>query len=465
MSGQDQLQTECAWAEQLAAKLVELAAKEGAAAADATVGAGSSLSAKARDGEVESVTRSASRAAGVRVIVDGKLGFSTAAAAPSSDEDAAELVRAAVSLARISSQSEHNVIPNASAPTGDDLAQRVKALQLWDGDVAGADADWAAERAVLMERVVTSTDGVSTVREVAAATSRNVFGLASSNGFRGAYGGTSAQLYASGVVEDGDKKQVDGWWTAARGFGGLDDAESVAKEAAERALRRKGARKVKSCSAPVIFDTSMARTFFGALLSAMNGDAISRDASFLRGKKGEVVLRSGLTLREDPFLPGGLGSRPFDGEGLACRPGELIDAEGRLLTWLHDARSAHRLGEEPTGHAARGASGLPGASVTNVLVEGGEGDLDSIIAATDRGLLVTQLLGHSPDMITGEYSRGASGFWIEDGAIVHPVEEVTIAGDMVDMARGLDLVGDDLDRRSSVQVPTIRFAELAISGS
>lgn len=454
------------WARELAERLVEAARSAGADACDATVGVGSSLSAKARDGEIEDVTRSSSRAAGVRVIVGGRLGFATSAEAPRTKEAIAELAKTAVALAEVSTPSEHNVIPDPTSESLEVLDERAQRLDLWDGDVAGADATWAAERALLMERVVRETPGISTVREVGAATSWGVFALATSKGFVGGYGGTSARLSASGVAEDeGGKKQVDGWWDAARSFADLGDPEAVASEAARRALARVGARKVPSAKAPVLFDPIMAKGFFAAVLSAINGDAVSRRASFLAEQKGEVVLVPGIRLRDDPLVPRGFGSRPFDDEGVAVRAMDLIDAEGRLCTWLLDARSASRLGERPTGHASRGSTSLPHPSSSNVQVLGGQGDFASIVRETERGLLVTSLLGHSPDLVTGEYSRGASGFWIEGGEIAFPVEEVTIAGHMLEMMRGLDRVGADLDTRSSLHAPTIRFAELSISGS
>lgn len=457
---------EHAWARELASKLVEAAKRSGAAACDATVGVSASVSAKARDGEIEHVTRSSSRGAGVRVLVDGRLGFATAAEAPRSDAAIEELARNAVELARISTPSEHNVIPDATAPTGEELDALVQRLGLWDADVAGADSGWAADKALLMERVLRGTDGIATVREVAAGTSWGLFALATSTGFVGSYGGTSASLAASGVAEDtGGKKQVAGWWGAARHFQDLADPEAIARVAAERVLARRGARKVKSTRAPVLFDPSMAKGFFGAMLGAINGESVARKTSFLKDRLGEEVLVKGISLEDDPLVPSGFGSRPFDDEAQRVAPLTLFDADGRLCTWLLDSRSASRLGLRPTGHASRGSMSMPSPSSSNVTVKGGSGDLASIIAETRRGLLVTSVLGHAPDMITGEYSRGASGFWIEDGAIAHPVEEVTIAGHMLEMMKGIDRVGADLDTRSSLHAPTIRFAELAISGA
>lgn len=454
------------WARELACSLVEAARRAGAEACDATVGLGSSLSASARDGAIEDITRTSSRTAGLRVVVGGKLGFVTSADAPLDPRAIDELARAAVALARVSTPSEHNVVPTPASLSSSEIAARAAALQTWDDATAEASPGWAIEQALLMERVLRERDGIAGVRDVSAGARRGVFALASSAGFSGVYRGTSASLSASAVVEDeGGKKQVEGWSMSARRLGGLPPAGTIAEEAGRRALARKGARKIETMRAPVIFDPSMARGFFGAVLGALCGDALARQQSFLAGKKGEKILVPGIALVDDPSLPGGFASRPFDGEGLFTPRQALIDAEGRITTWLHDARSAARLGEIPTGHASRGASSLPSPSPTNTTVEGGRGDLESIIRDTPRGLLVTRLLGRGPDMVTGDYSRGASGFFIEGGEIAFPVEEVTIAGTMFEMMMGIDRVGADLDERSSLRTPSIRFGELQISGS
>lgn len=454
------------WARETAERLVEAARRAGASQCDATVGLGSALQAKARDGEIEDISRSRSRAAGIRVIVDGRLGFATAAEAPRSSEAIDELARTAVALAEVSTASEHNRIPEPTATPVSTVESPEDVLALWDPAIAHAQPQWAADNALAMESVLRNAEGIQSVREVGASTSWGVFALATSTGFLGSYASTSAYLGASGVADEGDgKKQVDGWWDASRELSTLQEPESIAKKAAERVLARVGAKKVASTKAPVLFDPSLSKGFFAAILSAINGDAVSRRASFLADKLGQSVLTPGIRVFEDPFIRGGFASRPFDDEGLKVQARDLIDESGVLKTWLLDARSASRLGMEPTGHATRGTMGLPYPSSSNVQVLGGQGDLSSIVADTPRGLLVTSLLGHGPDMVTGEYSRGASGFWIEDGAIVHPVEEITIAGEMAEMMMSIDRFGSDLDTRSSLHAPTIRFASLSISGS
>lgn len=454
------------WARELACTLVDAARRAGAEACDATVGLGSSLSASARDGAIEDITRTSSRTAGLRVVVGGRLGFVTSADAPLDPRSIDELARAAVALARVSTASEHNVVPPSAGLSATEIGARAAALETWDDATADAAPGWAIEQALQMERVLRGHPGISGVRDVSAGARRGVFALATSSGFSGAYRGTSASLSASAVVEDaGGKKQVEGWSHSSRRMSALPSPEHIAVEAARRALGRRGARKIETMRAPVIFDPSMARGFFASILGALCGDALARKQSFLAGKKGEQVLSPGVALVDDPALPGGFASRPFDGEGLVTPRQALIDNQGRITTWLHDARSASRLGEEPTGHASRGASSLPSPSPTNTTVEGGRGDLASIIRDTPRGLLVTRLLGRGVDMVTGDYSRGASGFFVEGGEIAFPVEEVTIAGTMFEMMKAIDRVGADLDERSSLRAPSIRFAEMQISGS
>jgi PmbA protein len=459
------LQEDRRFCEELAERLVEAAKKAGAESCDATCGLGASLSVTARDGDVEKVTRSSSRGAGIRVIVDQKLGFATAAEAPRTEDAVRELAENAVALARVSTASEHNVI--AAATPDDELEARLESLQLWVPSVPELPVDWAQDQALTMERLLRGLDGIDNVRDVGAGTGWGVFALATSTGFLGSYGGTSARVYASGIAEDeGGKKRTGSHWDVSRDPTELAAPEAIVKEAAERALRKLGSKKIPSAKVPVVFDREVAKGFFGSVLGAINGDVVARKASFLADKRGEKILPAGVTLADDPLVPRGFGSRPFDGEGLPVQALDLVDAEGVLRYFLLDARSASKLGLEPTGHASRGAISLPSPSSSNVVVSGpGGGDLEAIVKETARGLYVDSMLGQGPSLITGEYSRAASGFWIENGELTTPVEEVTVAGEMPDMMLAIDRVGDDHDTRTSLHAPTIRFAELAVSGS
>jgi PmbA protein len=453
------------WAEDLAMALVDAARKAGASACDATAGLSASLSASARDGAVEEVTRSQSRSAAVRVIVDGKLGFATSSDAPISLDDIDELARTAVALAALSTSSPHNVVLGGAFAPANEVRAAGDALGTWDDATALLDPAWCAQQALSCERVVRGHDGVSGVRDVSAGVRRGVFALATSTGFLGSLRGTTAQLKASAVVDDGNKKQVDSWWSQARAKAGVDEASVVGDAAARRALSRRGGRKLSSQTLPVIFDPPMARGFFGGVLGVLCGDAVARKQSFLQGAVGTQVMPAGLLLVDDPLLPGGFASRAFDGEGQPAAQKVIVDDGGRLAGFFLDGRWAARLQAASTGHAARGSTSLPHAAPTNTTLTGGRGDLASIIAETKKGLLVTKVLGRGPDATTGDLSRGAAGFFIDDGAVAFPVEEITIAGNARELLLQLDRVGADVDVRSSLRVPSLRFAAMAIGGS
>jgi PmbA protein len=454
-------------AEALARMLVDAAIRAGASAADATVGLSASLSASARDGGIEELSRSQSRAAAVRVIVDGRLGFATSSDAPHGNDEIDELAATAVGLARLSGESPHNIILPSAVCSPAQLRADADALLLWDDACAALDPAWATTQALEMDRVVRGVVGIAGVRDVSASLRRGVFVLATSTGFVGSTRGTTASLSCSALVKDGasGKLQSESWWEASRSLAGLPEPATVALTAAQRALSRRGARSIPSASLPVILDPTMSRAFFAGILGALAGSAVARRQSFLADALGEVVMPEGLTLVDDPLLVGGFSSRVFDGEGQASQRLTLIDDAGRLGSFLLDGRSAARLGRRTTASAGRGATGLPHPSPTNTTLGGGSGTLGSIIAETRRGLLVTRLLGRGADPTTGELSRGASGFFIDDGAIAFPVEGVTIAGNARALLRGIDRVGADIDERSSLRVPSLRFADVAIGGS
>jgi PmbA protein len=267
------------------------------------------------------------------------------------------------------------------------------------------------------------------------------------------------------VCDDVDgRKQTDGESSVARALALLLSPEAVAQVAVARTKQRRGARKISTDRLPVIFEPQVARGFLAAIVSALSGDAIAQRRSFLCEKLGTQVLRAGHSLVDDPHVVGGFGSRAFDGEAQMTRAETLIDSDGILVHLLLDAKSAARLKRPRAGHAGRGVTSLPSPAPSNILLSGGEGDLAGIIKDTARGLLVTRLLGHSPDVATGMYSRGAAGFFIEDGQIAFPVDEVTVASTMDLMMRGIDRVGDDIDGRGSIRAQTLRFAEMSVSG-
>ena len=258
--------------------------------------------------------------------------------------------------------------------------------------------------------------------------------------------------------------QRDAWYAVNRKFARLESPESVGREAARRALRRLGARKISTRRAPVVFDPEMAASLLGNLCSAANGYALYKGASFLIGMLGEQVAPEHVTISDDGRMPDGLGSRPFDGEGLPTRKTVVVE-RGVLKSYLLDTYSGKKLGLASTGNAARGVGDSPSVGPTNFYLAPGVTTPAEIIKSVKQGLYVTELIGFGVNMVTGDYSRGASGMWIENGELAYPVEEVTIAGNLKQMFKDIDMIADDLRFRSRIASPTIKIAGMTIAGN
>jgi PmbA protein len=454
-------------ARDLATALVEAARRAGASWCDAAVSYGSGLSASARDGAVEEVTRDTWRAAGVRVVVDGRMGLASSADAPLRADAIEALAKDAVALARASSPSPHNerapAAPDAAGAARVDAAQ--SELQMWDEETARTSPGWVAERALALDAALRAHPGIAATKDASASVRRGTFALATSWGFVGSSRGTTASLAVSGVLEEGGgKKQVEGEWDSRRARAALREPAAVAHDAALRVLARAGARKIDSERMPVIFAPEIARGFVGSVLGCACGDVVARGRSFLKDMRGAQVWAKGVRVVDDPLVPRGAASRVFDGEGMLGQRRVVIDDDGVLQMFFLDHKTAQQLGGASTGHASRGARGLPSPGPTNIVFEGGAGDLESIVRETPRGLLVTRVMGRAIDPVTGEISRGAAGFLIEGGARAFPVEEITIAGDALSLLRGMDRIGADGDARGSIRAPTLRFAQMQVSG-
>jgi PmbA protein len=278
-----------------------------------------------------------------------------------------------------------------------------------------------------------------------------------SNGFSHGYRRTGMGVSMSAIAGEGLAMQRDYDYTSAIHFSDLRDPETIGRSAGERAVKRVDPRKVKSQSVPVIYDRRIASGLIGHLLGAINGAAIARGTSFLKDRMGEQIFGSHITIVEDPFIRRGLGSRPFDGEGLACHRKNLID-KGILTQWVLDLRSARQLGLAPTGQGSRG-----GPTTSNVYLPAGEQSPEEQIKGISQGLYVTELIGSSINNVTGDYSRGASGFWIENGELTFPVSEITIAGNLKDMFKTI-VPASNLEFRSSVNAPNCLVEGLTIAG-
>jgi PmbA protein len=288
--------------------------------------------------------------------------------------------------------------------------------------------------------------------------------LANTMGFLGSYRSSSVSLSVVPQAERDGQMERDYWYTTGRGLADLEPPEQVGATAARRTLRRLGARQVPTGEVPVVFDPETAAEILGAVFSALSGYAVFRNATFLKDRLGEQVASPLLTVVDDGRRPRGLGSRPFDGEGLPTRRNRPLES-GVLRHFMCDSYAARKIGARPTGSARRGVAGGPSVGAGNLYFEPGALSPEEILAGVPRGLYVTDLIGFGVNVVTGDYSQGAVGHWIEGGRLVHPVHEVTIAGNLRDMLRDVDAMGNDLVFRGSSAAPTLRIRRMTVSGS
>jgi PmbA protein len=441
----------------LAKKLVSLAKKKGAQASDVMIQIGRSADVRVRDQQIEDLTQATSKGAGIRVFAQGKLGFVW-----TSDFSTASLeacVEKAVALAKVSAANPHNGLPSKK-----DLQRIPKVGPLFDEQVAALAPDWKVKTALEMERVLRSIDSrITTIDNCGAGESVSSVFMASSDGVFAESRGTSVYLYAQPVASDGKGLQTSSWYDAKRFLGDLESAESVAREAANRTLRLIGAKKAKTQKIPVIFDPVMAAGFIASVAHGCNGDAVFKKSTFLHDKLGERVAVDGFTIFDDGLLPRGLATSPFDGEGVPTRKTALID-NGMLKSFTYDSMTARKAKTQSTGNAARGYRSLPSIGTHNLYLPAGKTKASDLISGVKQGLYVTRMLGNGANLVTGEYSRGANGIFIENGELTWPVQEVTIAGNLRSMLLGIDAIGDDFRFHGSTGAPSIRFAELTVSG-
>jgi PmbA protein len=339
-------------------------------------------------------------------------------------------------------------------------------LQLFDPECGRVDAAEAVRRATVAEAAARAFDPRISNSEGATFGRTQGCGVTvTSGGFRGGMRGSYASLVVTPVAAepDGEKKRRGHHWTAKRRLADLEDAKSVGEEAARRTLRKLGARKVSTCEAPVVFDPDAARSIVGLLAGCVSGGAIYRKSSYLVGREETRVASDLVTIDDDPLIVAGPGSRAFDGEGFASRKLSIVD-RGVLKTYLLDSYTARKLGKASTSSASRGGSGGVGPSTTNLVLRPGATPAKEIVRQTKRGLYVTDMMGFGFNAVTGDFSRGASGFWIEDGELTYAVSEATISLNVDQLLQRIDLVGDDLDMRSSIVAPTFRVSSMTIAG-
>ena len=439
---------------------LESVARAGADAADCVLVESDSVEARVRDAEIDFVKQARERTLGIRALVGGDRGKSSAITSTSDLSEAAVTLMASetVALARATAVDPSAGIPEDGFATDDpDLALYHEA----DRDVSVEARIEDARRAEAAARAVDPR--IANSEGSAVGSDYSTIAIGNHAGFRGSYRSSSHSLFSEPLAHQNGSMQRDYWYTTARKLSDLESPDAVGRRAAERAIRRLGASRLSTREAPVIFDPVTAPSLLGHIASCITGYAIYRESSFLAGRLGEQVASDLVTLIDDGRLPGGLGSKPFDGEGQPTRRTVAID-RGKLASYLLDSYSARKLGMQTTGSAARSAGSPPSVGTTNFWLEPGDASLEEIIADTGRGLLVTELIGMGFNPVTGDYSRGAAGLWIENGAISHPVEEITIAGSFGDMLTNIDAVGSDLLWRGRTAAPSVRISNMTIAG-
>jgi PmbA protein len=449
--------------ESLAADVVAQAMKAGASDAEAVVREGDEFSVTVRMGQVEKLIESGSRGLGLRVFL-GKRSASTSTSDLTPD-GIRQLVDGAVALARITEEDEFAGMPDGG------FGAWPEDLRLYFDDVYSLPPEERIERARRAEAAALEADPRITNSKGAsfdATTGTKI--LANSRGFVGGYRASYAGISVVPLAKDENgQMQRDYWDSGARRIGDLESPESVGREAARRALRRLGARRMPTQQVPIVFAPEAARSIVGLVFDAASGDAIWRQASFLAGKLGQQITSAGLTIVDDKrmLLPngtGGFGSAPIDGEGLPAQRNVLVE-RGVLCNYMLNTYAARKLGMQSTHNASRGLAGAPGIAAGNLYLEPGTLTPEEIIAAIPQGLYVTSLIGFGVNLVTGDYSRGAAGLWIENGQLTHAVDEVTIAGNIGDMLRNITAVGNDLVFRSSVASPTLRIDGMTLAGA
>ena len=442
----------------LAQDIVRRAMAGGATAAECVIREGDEFSTVVRMGQVETLKESGSKSIGVRVF-HGKRAASTYSSDFSRD-GLDRMMKSALELAKITSED-----PFSGLPEPEQLGSIAGDLNLYSADVYSLPGEERinyarrAEKAALdFDPRIKNSEGGS----FDAATGHKV--LANSHGFVGEYQRSYCSVAAVPIAQsDNGAMQRDYWYAVARSLSRLESPEHVGKVAAQRTIRRLGARKVKTAHVPVVFDPLVATSIIDHIFEGVNGDSVYRGASFLAGKLGHKIAGDRVTVIDDGTMPGGFGTSPFDGEGVPTRRTVVIE-NGVLKSYLLNTYTAKKLGLQTTANASRGLAGTPGIGPGNYFLQPGTKTPQQIISEIKDGLYVTEFLGHGANLVTGDYSRGASGLWISGGELTFPVEEITVAGNLKEMFFNISEIGNDLEFRGAMACPTIRVDGLTVGG-
>ncbi len=443
---------------EIAAQLLDLARRAGAEQADAVAVSSTDSSTDVRLQQIEKISEATSRAVGLRVIVSGRQ--AVVSTSDVTDAALAETAQTAMELARISEPDPHAGLPDPSEQT-----RRPAELGLFDEQIPAVDGDERVRRAMVCEQAALDAGPqIGNSGGATFSTRVSTFALADTNGFSGQYSGASASLYVEVMAQEEDGRLRNaGWFTAARQLHRLEDEQAVGREAAARALRQLGAEKGETREAPVVWEPRMAAGLASIVAQAASGEALYRGSTFLAGQEGEQVASPLLSISDDATLPGQLGSRPFDGEGVGSRVNPLLEA-GVFRGFLFDSYNARRVGAATTGSAVRDVGGLPSIGSGNLTIAAGDTSTEAIIADVEDGLYLTTLMGFGINFTTGDFSRGAAGIRIRNGELAEPVTEINVSGNLREMLKSIDAVGDDSQWFGATAAPTIRIERMTISG-
>lgn len=418
----------------------------GASAAEADIGVGSGLSANVRKGEIDKLEYERDKGLGITVFINGQKGNSSTS--DFSDAAIKKSVEAAIGIAKYASRDEYAGLADAKQ-----MATEFPDLDLYHPWTIAPETtiDLAIEceqAAFDADKRISNSDGsvVSTYSGL------NLYG--NTNNFINGWNWSSHTIDCTVIAEDSDGMQRDGWYSKTRDYNDLQSIKDISQEAARRTVARLGSRKLTTRQAPVIFEAPVASGLFSALISAISGGSLYRRASFLLDKKGEQIFADHINISEQPYIKKALGSAPFDNDGVATRERDIVK-EGVLQDYVLNTYSARKLGLQTTGNAG---------GVHNLVIESGKNTLAELIKNMNTGLLVTDMIGFGVNQITGDYSRGASGFWVENGELAYPVEEITVAGNLVDMYKNIISIGNDVDPRGNVLTGSVMMDTMTIAG-
>ena len=444
--------------QELTHDLVNRAAHRGASGAEVVIVEDESFSVRVRMRTVDTVQSAREKRLGLRLCFGQR--SATTATSDFSSESLHRLLDDTVAMAHAMAED-----PCSGLPEPEMFSSEVPDLDLWDREAADLPIQERISLATTAESAALDYDPRITNSEGGEFSHQDArLFFSNSYGFTGEYRGSSVVLSVSPIAADTAGMQRDGWYSFQRRLRNLESAESIGHMAARRALRRLGARKVPTQQVPVVFDPDMAASLLRTICGAVSGSSIYRSASFLTGKLKQQIASTALTVVDDGRMMGHLGSRPFDGEGLPTRRTVLIQ-DGNLASYLLDTYTGRKLGMSSTGNASRALGQPPTVAPTNCHIVPGGFSPEQIIRSVDRGLYVTEMIGVGVNLVTGDYSRGAVGMWIENGEPAYPVEEITIAGNLNDMLREIEMIGSDLEWRGSIAAPTLKIGRMTVAGN